>query len=254
MKRRLKQLAYLCLFLAFWGGVAGLFYVTFLKMPPSCFDGVQNQDEEGIDCGGSCKAFCISGTLQPVSELSAPRVFRPTTSTVAVLVELKNPNGTAGIRQLPYQIQVTGDSGTPLELRGATSIYPGEFRRFVLVRPAGSLAGTLSARLTLATTTAAWAPAQQFARPDLSVVSSVTTATPEGVRVEGTVASDDALAVTEVTVVALFYDGFGIPLGASQTVIPRLQAGDSAPFAVSYPPLAGIDPDATQVIVYGYRP
>lgn len=254
MGRRLKQFAYLCLFLIFLAGVAGLFYVTFLRAAPSCFDGRLNQGEENIDCGGPCRALCIPTNLLPVTEISAPRVFRPSTSTVAVLVELQNPNAGAGIRQLPYTITVAGSSGAPLELRGATSIYPSEFRRFVLVRPAGSLSGTISARLTLATTSISWAPAEQFSRPDLSVVSTQTTSTAEGVRVEGTVTSDDALAVTEVTVVALFYDSFGNPLGASQTVIPRLLAGESTRFSIAYPPQPAIDADATQVIVYGYRP
>lgn len=254
MGRRLKQFAYLCLFLGLVAGVAGLFYVTFYRTAPSCTDGRQNQGEEGLDCGGPCRAFCLPTNLVPITEVSAPRVFRPSTSTVAVLVELQNSNASAGIRQLPYTISVTGSSGTPLELRGATSIYPGEFRRFVLVRPVGSLSGTLSAKLTLVTSTAAWAPAQEFSRPELSVLSAQTTSTAEGVRVEGTVTSDDALAVTEVTVVALFYDSFGSPMGASQTVIPRLLAGESSRFSIAYPPQPAIDADATQVIVYGYRP
>jgi len=254
MKRLLKQSAYLLLFFAFWAGVAGLFYVSFFRVPPSCSDGIMNQDEEGVDCGGACRAFCLQSGLREVSQLSAPRVFRPTADTVAVLVELKNPNPSAGIRQLPYEIEVTGDAGAPLALKGATSIYPGEFRRFVLVRPAGNLAGTLSARLILSTSTAAWVPGEQFSRPQLSVTSAETGKTPEGIRVVGTVTSEDALAVTEVNVVALFYDAFGTPLGASQTVVSRLLPSESAPFSIAYPPLPGIDAGATQVIVYGYRP
>lgn len=33
------------------------------EMVASCADGVQNGDEEGVDCGGSCEAACSSGAL-----------------------------------------------------------------------------------------------------------------------------------------------------------------------------------------------
>ena len=28
------------------------------KFPGSCYDGIQNPDEEGIDCGGKCQELC----------------------------------------------------------------------------------------------------------------------------------------------------------------------------------------------------
>ncbi len=36
------------------------------EVPPSCTDGIQNQDETGIDCGGSCSA-CAQGTTYYIS-------------------------------------------------------------------------------------------------------------------------------------------------------------------------------------------
>src|SRR5262245_15346669 len=36
--------------------------VTFFSMQkaPSCVDNLQNQDEEGVDCGGSCSYLCAT--------------------------------------------------------------------------------------------------------------------------------------------------------------------------------------------------
>jgi hypothetical protein len=57
-------------------------------LDPTCYDGVQNQYEEGVDCGGPCKVDCggenfmIHGRLMyeeadAPSGLSAPRAFSP---------------------------------------------------------------------------------------------------------------------------------------------------------------------------------
>ncbi len=254
MKRRFKQFAYLCLFLAFWGGVFGLAYLTFFRTPPSCFDGKQNQGEEGVDCGGPCKAFCLEQQLIAPSALGDPLVFRASDSLVSVLVELKNPNPTTALRQLPYQVTLTGDYGTPLQLKGVASLYGSEVRRFVLVRPSGDLGGALRARIDLATSSAQWTPADAFRKPQLNVVSASTSVEEGRTRVEGSISSDDALGVTDVTAVALFYDGAGRLIGASQTVIDRLAPGATTRFAISYPALPGLDPEATQVSVSAYRP
>jgi hypothetical protein len=254
MKRRLKQLAYLLLFVGFWVLVLALVYISFFKPAPSCFDGVQNQNEEGLDCGGICRALCVQRDLVPPSALGAPQVFTPSDQLISVLLELKNPNQGTGIRQLPYSVRVQGAQGTPLEIKGVTSLYAGEVRRLVLVRPVTTNAKPYTAALTLGTSTVQWAPAEQFRKPDIDIVNAVTTSTAEGIRTEGTVTSNDALPVTDVAILGLFYDTAGNLIGASQTLLPRLQGGESTRFTIAYPALPNIDTNATQVSVSAYRP
>ena len=254
MKRRFKQFAYLVLFLAFWSLVAGAFYVTFFLQPPSCTDNRVNQGEEGVDCGGPCKTFCMQKDLVAPSALGVPQVFMASDDLVSVLLEIKNPNVATSLRQLPYAVTVNGASGASLELKGVASLYAGEVRRIVLVRPRNGLQAPYTASLSLATSSAQWAPAEQFQKPDIDVVNAVTSVDDEGIRVEGAVASTDVLSVTDVTVLALFYDNAGTLAGAAQTTLPRLASGATSRFTVSYPSQPGIDPDATQVSVTAYRP
>ena len=52
-----KQLTYLLFALV---AVAGLIAAIWLNITaPSCTDGKQNQDEQGIDCGGVCAKECL---------------------------------------------------------------------------------------------------------------------------------------------------------------------------------------------------
>lgn len=61
---------YLIVFIAAFG--LSFFFASCLnednKIPPNCFDGILNNDEEGIDCGGSCSEpcdHCINGIYEP---------------------------------------------------------------------------------------------------------------------------------------------------------------------------------------------
>ena len=42
-------------------GVVGIDNVSLIEVAPTCSDGVQNGDETGIDCGGSCAACAVTG-------------------------------------------------------------------------------------------------------------------------------------------------------------------------------------------------
>ena len=54
-KRRLFYLSCVGLFFLTIGVV---FYATQIYKPPSCFDGIQNAFEQGVDCGGNCQLVC----------------------------------------------------------------------------------------------------------------------------------------------------------------------------------------------------
>lgn len=52
--------------LSVWG------FFSFIYSPPSCFDGEQNQDEVGVDCGGSCALLCEAPNVSAVWTRSVP--------------------------------------------------------------------------------------------------------------------------------------------------------------------------------------
>ena len=51
MPRLLKQFLYGVFYLAIIAAVGVGFYFHYDNAPPSCFDGIQNEGEQGIDCG-----------------------------------------------------------------------------------------------------------------------------------------------------------------------------------------------------------
>ncbi len=101
-------------------GVGG--YFAFFYRAPSCTDGVQNGDEVGVDCDGSCVQLCVQPPITPLWARSvrvAPGVYH----AVALI---KNPN-TEAAGVVPYTVSLFDMSNILIATReGEFNLLPGE--------------------------------------------------------------------------------------------------------------------------------
>lgn len=142
-RRKKKQIIIAFIYLLFWMGVGFFVYTLYLKPAPSCFDGVQNQNEKGIDCGGSCAKQCpLVGVLEP-NLLFAEALAVPGERS-SIVARLENPNFYYGASSLDYRIDFIAPSGSVASKRGSTYLLPRE-RKYVIENalpyPAGGFAG-----------------------------------------------------------------------------------------------------------------
>ncbi|MEX2410365.1 MAG: hypothetical protein WD607_03160 [Candidatus Paceibacterota bacterium] len=92
MNRHLKQILYgffyfLIIFLIIYIG----FYRPTLERVASCFDNTQNQNEEGIDCGGPCIP-CGEINLSPVNVSDNIQIFFVEPRALSVVANISNKN------------------------------------------------------------------------------------------------------------------------------------------------------------------
>jgi hypothetical protein len=101
-------------------------YIFFIKTTPTCFDGIQNQDERGIDCGGICTLVCTADakTIVPIWS----RVFNTAGDVHSVVAYVENQNITAGVKKIGYEFRIYDDqnilAGEPIS--GTTFIGPND--------------------------------------------------------------------------------------------------------------------------------
>lgn len=84
--------------------------IYFLVRPsaPTCFDGIQNQGEKDVDCGGPC-GLCPEDIREPLEIISQD--FIPTTENNFDLVgQIKNPNRDWGVELLSYNFGREGET------------------------------------------------------------------------------------------------------------------------------------------------
>ena len=120
LKRKLS--VYAILFL-----VVGVFvywnYDLFIKKKPTCFDGIKNGEEEGVDCGGKCEKICEFKALKV--NLEWAKLFPVNDKGFYNLAALvKNPNFEYSVR-LDYWMRYSNIDNVMIgEKRGSVKLAP----------------------------------------------------------------------------------------------------------------------------------
>ncbi len=98
--------------------------------PPNCFDGVQNGQETGIDCGGTCQLLCTNQVTEPV--VLWERVTRVSDGVYNLLAYVENPNPNAFLRDAEYVFKIYNENQVLIsEKTGKVSIAPKSARPII---------------------------------------------------------------------------------------------------------------------------
>lgn len=102
-------------------------YFVFLKPPATCFDGRQNQDERGIDCGGICQAMCKENVVALPVDIMEIAFVQSRNGQYDVLGKIHNPNDEIGASAFVYTFLLKDSAGKVLATRsGKSYILPQE--------------------------------------------------------------------------------------------------------------------------------
>ena len=102
-------------------------YFAFIKLPETCFDNKQNQNEQAIDCGGVCQAVCEEHLVGADLELKEVAFVPGGNGQYDVLTKLHNPNDEIGATSFEYTVDLKDGSGAVLASHSGTSyILPQE--------------------------------------------------------------------------------------------------------------------------------
>lgn len=109
-----KQIISFLIVAVFVGGVIGIF-LYFYSPSPTCFDGKQNQEETGVDCGGSCEP-CIINPKDVV--VLWTRVIKIDEGLYEAASLIENPNLFYGLPVFKYNFRLYDDRNILVATRG----------------------------------------------------------------------------------------------------------------------------------------
>lgn len=121
VKRIFRRIVVALVYVLLFGGLTLL--INSLRTPaaPSCFDGIKNQDERGVDCGGACKS-CEQIKNVTVFET---KVFPTKPGFVDLFAEVRNDNIDYGIAEIRYTFEIFDRDGESVGTKnGITYILP----------------------------------------------------------------------------------------------------------------------------------
>ncbi len=207
---------------------------TIIHVEPTCTDGIQNQNETGIDCGGSCALICKEERM-PLSVLWAEAF--PTGNNVYDLGALVvNSNDDTGNPSLKYTFHIKGAQGNDIAaVDGKTYVNA---REQFLVVSHGVKLPEVPSKVELELEPFNWVRAGQQVNT-FTLKDKVLKNTASSPELDVTIHNDAFIPITNLDVVAVVSDITGQIRGISSTFIPEIQANSDKGATFTWPVALG---------------
>lgn len=125
-----KQLIIGLVFLIILLIIAGVIYLIVKPGLPSCSDGIQNQGEAGVDCGGPCSS--CPWQLQKDLEVISAEAIKTQNNYVDLVAKVRNPNRSFGAKTLVYAFNLYDSQDRMIISKdGSSYILPQETRQII---------------------------------------------------------------------------------------------------------------------------
>ncbi len=222
-------------------------YVT-LHHAPSCSDGIQNEGEQGVDCGGPCPYLCTS-LEQPPTVLYTTVLPGAAPDSADIVAEIENKNPTAAAKAVPYTLRLYGADRTLVQqLTGTVDFPPGvTMPVFVPNISVGSQTVT-EAFLSIASSAPRWYALSTDPRILPTVSNTMLGGTNSAPRITVLLTNPSAVVLSEVPLDVLVTDVQGNVIAASHTLVPSIGGGGTAQATFTWnKPFPGA-PSAIQVV------
>ena len=223
-----------------YGSGVVIFFVAIIGIPaflfwyerPTCFDGVQNQEELGIDKGGPC-VFLHSSQVQNIAILWS-RSFKVIPGLYNAVAQIDNPNFQAGAIGVQYSFKLFDERNLLIaERKGTTYISP---NKVISVFEGGIETGE---RIPVRTFF------EFLEEPEWERVNSPV----EGLEVESRVLSNEGLSpridavilnqsfkdIFDIEVIATIFNAEDVAIASSRTVINVLPKQSSQSIVFTWP-------------------
>lgn len=225
-KRQQKQLLIGFILVLILGGIGyGVVDKLFL-VEATCFDGIQNGKEEGLDCGTlACGSVCQE-PVQPL-QVSEEKLLKIGPGDYDFVAKIVNPNVSYGSSQVTYSVALAG-LGTR---QGTTYILPGQTKYIVLtsIRTDGE-ASSAGLRVNSVEWEKLDIPSGEVnlinRRGDFSATDSF---------FEGVVFNDSNYDFDSVEVSVILFDSSSEIIGVNRTEIRTLLAKTERSYKVTWP-------------------
>ncbi len=232
--RRIKIASVVTVSLALVG--TALYYL--LRPVATCFDGIQNQKEGGVDCGGSCSSVCAE-VFAPEAFIIREAAFVPgnSSSEYDALAKVRNQNGTIGAAEIGYDFILRDAVGIEVgRVSGSDSILPQETKTLIAI---GIKTSGVPVTVEVSFRDATW---QRFSgyqeRPQLTLYQMRFAKISSGAfygEALGTLRNDSTFDFRSVTVKVVLRDATGKPVALNQTEVATLISGDIRDFTLKFP-------------------
>jgi hypothetical protein len=248
-QRTIKRIVIILVYLIIFGGIGTGLYFLF-RTAPTCADNIQNQGEEGVDCGGPCAAcekIPVAQNLQVIEKAIVPGE----TGKYDVLARVTNPNPQLGAASFDYTFSLLDDSGQIISQSSGTGfILPGQ-TKYVLAFNIESQ--TMPTGVDFQIKSFEWSKFTQFESPNISVsakeFSLAGGGEPGFARLTAKVRNQSNYDFHKITVNAVVRDKAGNPIAVNTTNLNDVLINEEREVNFSWSSPFPIDPMSARIEV-----
>ena len=125
--RKSRKIAFIIVIVITITGLLVYKIYPYFNKPATCFDGNQNGDERGIDCGGSCKLVCLTDVIPLDVKYSKAVSTDIGLYDLAALIENRNKDKDTNDGNIDYIFLIYDKSGSVIKtISGSTTIPLGQ--------------------------------------------------------------------------------------------------------------------------------
>lgn len=213
------------------------FYYAFLKSPETCFDKKQNQDEQGIDCGGVCAAACVEKIDAQDLDILEKAFVPAGEGRYDALVRVYNPNDIAGASSFVYRIELKDASGRVLSTRSGKSYILPQERKYLMEMNMET--GEAPASIDVAFSDEAWERFSGYQeRPNINIYNKYYGLVSDGVnysKASGLVSNESPYDFRSITVRVILRDKAGKVLAFNSTELRTMRSKEEREFPLIWP-------------------
>ncbi len=207
-------------------------YFIFIYESPTCFDGMHNGEEHGMDCGGECARQCWNEVIPP--KVLWAEAFKIVDGQYNLVAYIENANREIGTHSLPYTFTLSDAEGVIVERKGTTILSSGTYPIFEGRVMTGKRVPTEVSISLDKKEDVVWIPVP-VGREKFSLGERALTGADDLPRLTAQMSSTLLEETKEVEIVATIFNSTGKPLTASRTVVENFPGRSTQTVVFTWP-------------------
>ncbi len=229
-----RRVIYLGAIVLILSAISFAVFWKFWYAAPTCFDKLQNGDETGVDCGGSCTLVCSDSIAKAIIRWD-PRLFEIFPGTWSAIVYVENPNTNADATFVPYSFTIYDSNNNILIKRDGATILPknktvGIFEGSIKIE-----GGNKPKRAVFELGNNIIWRKNEDTEEKISITHSSVLRLQSAPRVEANVKNNSAEEIKNIELVAAIFDNSDNVIAASRTFIETLKKNEDADVFFTWP-------------------
>jgi hypothetical protein len=235
MTRSTKQFTIIGIYMILFIGFISII-IVIATPNPSCQDGVQNQKEEEIDCGGPYCMPCKKELVGKDLVVTEAHLVTGGENKYDVVASMYNPNMLYGGEEIYYTVEILDGSGNVLNTRtGQTFILPNENKYIIEV---GIDSKQQPSSVSVTVDNVKWIKFTDFDSPQILVKNQRFGLVDGGTNYAeafGVVSNESPYDFHNVTIHVILEDERGVPVAVNKTQVRTLDADSQREFRLLWP-------------------